>query len=204
MIGFLALVGLGSSCIPAHLQKYRRGGAGPTPAMNNGSDSDKAMFAKPQQKATVDSKTQATIYAIDDQTYRFLLKSEDVWDTALSVLLKNYNLTIVDKNSGIVTTEWDSFYLNNKVYRNKISMRVRRISWNQVDVTIRNNVERLHDATEAAGSLGTVWLPSDDIAGETARIVQNMALVLNQPPPILPPGTAVAKERHDVNTENKY
>ena len=41
--------------------------------------------------------------------------------------------------------------------------------------------------------VGRVWLPAEDGANEPARLVQNMALLMNQPPPVLPPGQAVAK-----------
>jgi hypothetical protein len=134
---------------------------------------------------------QATIYAVDKQTYRFNVREADVWDAVLNVLLKNYNLTIVDRQSGIVTTEWDSYFLNNEVFRNRLSLRVARSSGNTVDVMIHNSVERLRDASQATGAVGAGWLPGEDGANESARVVQNMALLLNQPPPVLPP-SAVA------------
>jgi hypothetical protein len=66
-----------------------------------------------------------------------------------------------------------------------------------VDLTVHNNVERLRDASQAAGTVGAVWLPAPDPANEVGRIVQNMALVLNQPPPVLPPNGALAKGNPD-------
>ena len=134
----------------------------------------------------VQAPPRATIYAIDKSTYRFTLREPEVWDAALNVLLRNYNLTIVDRSSGIIATEWDSYYLDRAVYRNKLSLRVARGSGG-VDMTIRNSVERLRDASEAAGAVGAVWLPTTDPGNEVVRIVQNMAILLNQPPPVVPP-----------------
>lgn len=207
----LGLIGLGA-CLPAHLAKYRKEkGEGSSASAPQGAplsiqdplvgSGPPASLAPPAQSATAPSQARAepvrgaaTIYAVDRQIFRFALREGDVWDAALNVLLRNYNLTIVDRQSGIITTEWDSFFLKGAVYRNKVSLRVSRSNWNNVDVMIVNNVERLRDAAQAAGTVGAVWLPADDPAGESSRIIQNMALVLNQPPPQLPPNSAVARK----------
>lgn len=213
---FLAMVILAvSGCIPAHLQKYRKGGGLATdPAITSPSSQElvgssftetdlddtptRAYRSKPSSKKT----TGASIYAIDEHTYRFRIREQDVWEAVLSVLMKNYNLTIVDRRNGVVTTEWDSYYLNNYVFRNKVSIRLRKNSYNVVDLMIHNNVEKLRDATQAAGTMGAVWLPAKDEAKEVGRILQNMSLVLNQPPPIMPPGTDVASgEKSDTGVE---
>ena len=129
----------------------------------------------------------ATIYAVDTQTFHLSLKEEDVWDSLLNVLMRNYNLNVVDRTSGIVTTEWDSFYLNQIVYRNKVSVRVRKLGRSQVEMIVHNNVEKLQDGS-SAGTVGAIWLPAGDNQKEVGRIVQNVAILLNQPPPTLLPG----------------
>ena len=161
-------------CIPEHLEKYR-------------SASVSSVAEPVSADAAPSGEKRATIYALDKQTFRFLVREDEVWDSAVSVLLRNYNLNIVDRPTGIITTEWDSFYLKQAVYRNKLTIRIRRVV-GAVEVTLLNNVERLRDASTAASGVGAVWLPAEDMAGETGRLVQNMALVLNQPPPLLPPG----------------
>jgi hypothetical protein len=190
---FMTLAVAMSACLPQQLQKYRNGGK------SAGVEPQDPMLAPSKDRAPASaskagaSPQRATIYAIDKQTYRFQIKDNEVWDSLLNVLLRNYNLTIVDRQSGIITTEWDSYYLKNEVFRNRVSVRLNRSSYSSVDVTMHNNVEKLRDAAQAAGTVGAVWLPAEDQAGEIARIVQNVALVLNQPPPVLPPNTAVAK-----------
>lgn len=143
----------------------------------------------------------ATIYAVDKQSYHFAIRDTDVWEAALTVLLRNYNLTIVDRGAGILATEWDSFYLDRAVYRNKLSLRMARTTGGGVDLTLHNSVERLRDAAQAAGTVGAVWLPSPDPGNEVTRIVQNMALLLNQPPPVVPPNaTPVAKSEPSLES----
>ena len=85
---------------------------------------------------------------IDKNRFRIHKTYSRVWDNILDLVLKNYNLNIADKNSGLITTEWDSYYLNNKVFRNKLSIRVKQPNWNMVDVIVYNNVEILADNRE--------------------------------------------------------
>jgi len=197
-----------SACLPKSLDKYRKNKRGTSSSSNDVTLMDQSIDTAPSPGSTLTQKNsavrstasaqparrQASIYAIDQKTFRFKVKDGDVWNSALNVLMRNYNVTVIDRKNGIVTTEWDTYYLGNEVYRNKISMRMSRSSYSNVDLTIHNNVEKLRDASQAAGTVGAVWLPADDKANETARIVQNMALLLGQPPPILPPGMAVAKD----------
>ncbi len=208
-VGLLAV----TACLPAQLDKYRAkdGQDGKERAadtvMAPGADASEiapsnsrpsepkappkfASNRQNNQAGQPPSAPRATIYALDKQTFRIALRDTEIWDAALNVLLRNYNLTIVDRNSGIITTEWDSYYLNKEVFRNKLSVRVAKSAFNAVDVTIHNNVEKLRDASQAAGTVGAAWLPAADPANEVGRVIQNMALVLNQPPPVLPPNAA--------------
>lgn len=206
-----------TACLPAQLDKYRNkdGQDGKERAADTvmapgadasdigsptlGSHANEQKREASQKPAPVRATSQAnqpsqppraTIYAIDRQTFRIAMRDTEVWDAALNVLLRNYNLNIVDRTSGIITTEWDSYYLNKEVFRNKLSIRVAKSAYAAVDVTIHNNVEKLRDASQAAGTVGAVWLPAADPANEIGRVIQNMALVLNQPPPVLPPNAA--------------
>ena len=185
----LAVVALTAACVPRYLAKYRSS----DPKSNVQSES--SGYVVGDQRTTVDGVTKKpepkrkTIYALDENTFRFALSEDEVWDSALNVLLRNYNLNIVDRASGVATTEWDSYYLDSKVYRTKVSIRVRRISRSYVDVLVYNNVEQLHDGS-SAGTVGAVWLPAKDGSKEVGRLVQNMALLLNQPAPVMPSAMA--------------
>lgn len=164
-----------SACMPSYLKKYDR--SGPTQEVTPYASVDGR-----QQKVT--KKSRATIYAVGNSTFRFRLGYDQVWTGALNVLMNNYNITTLDKDSGIITTEWDTFYLNEKVYRNKVSMHLKRTAWNTVDLVMYNNVEMLHSGDAKSGN--AIWLPAAPNKREVGRIVQNMALALNQAPPLLP------------------
>lgn len=206
LIAFATLICVTTGCLPAVLDKYRQkatsgspgasiAGAVEDPLLPRTKDADdRSQYQTSGSSAGREPYVQrSTIYALNKQTFRFAMRENDVWETALNVLLRNYNLTIVDRSSGVITTEWDSFFLDKDVYRNRLSLRIFRSARDQVDVIVHNNVERLRDASQATNAVGAVWLPAEDRGSEVNRIIQNMALLLNQPPPVLPPSTAVAK-----------
>lgn len=199
LITVILFAGMGVSCLPAALDKYRsKKPDDDRPASTAVEDpllprSKELEGPSETRKSPPLSPQRATIYAVDKQTYRFALREGEVWDTAINVLLRNYNLTIVDRNSGVITTEWDSYFLEKDVYRNRLSLRIVKLSRDQVEMVVHNNVERLRDASQATNTVGAVWLPAEDRGNEVGRIVQNMALLLNQPPPVLPPQSAISK-----------
>lgn len=192
MTTLLLLVGLfGTACVPSYLQKY----------VNSNSSQEVGPYRSANGRQVKTGKTPAAaIYAVSGNTFRFRMPYDDVWNSALNVLMNDYNITTLDKDSGVITTEWDTFYLNDKVYRNKVSLHLKRPSWNVVDVMIYNNVEVLQSGDQTRGT--AVWLPSTQGKRELGRLVQNMALALNQKSPVLPdeiiarsPAPATSKPR---------
>lgn len=169
--GLLLSLGLASSSC-ATLEKY-------SPKLRG---ADKAPTQRGTQVAQ--AVNPASIFALDGNTFRFQLSFGRVWNSALDVLLENYNLNIVDRKSGVITTEWDSFYLDSKVYRNKVSLRIKKLAYNMVDVTIHNSVETLQSV--GAGGVSSAWLPHPKSSEEMGRLVHNMAINLGQPRPVLP------------------
>lgn len=166
------LAGLGlplSGCMTELMQKYRGAAAG-------------SGVANPPKAGAA---ARPGIYPVDQGTFRLALSYDRVWDALMDVLLKNYNLAIADRGNGLITTEWDSYYLDGKVHRNKLSMRLKRLSTGQTELTLFNNVEVLSKLPD--GGITEIWLPSDRNKVEIGRIVQNMAIALNLPKPQLPP-----------------
>ena len=188
-----------AGCIPPYLAKYQKADGPYQPVTAQKSQMESPQSNQRHVQAAPASK--ASIYLIDKNTFRFVLGQPQVWDGAVDVLLRNYNLNIVDKNSGIITTEWDSYYLGDKVYRNKISMLIKRNGWNGVDVIIYNNMEVLKEG--ASGNAPTIWLPTKGDNRETGRIVQNMATYLNQPAPELPHDMIARAPRNPENQETR-
>lgn len=119
----------------------------------------------------------------------------EVWNGVLNILLRNYNVQTVNQESGVITTEWDRFYLDHKVYRNKISLRVSSGPYHQTHLVVVNNVEVLQDSADS-GSLSPVWLPSKDRSEESERLVRSLAAWLRLSPPVSP---VAGSEKSDLN-----
>jgi len=133
---------------------------------------------------TVSSQKGPAITQVSKTIFRIAKSEQAVWDSTVNVLMKNYNLNVVDRSSGVVSTEWDSFFSNNLTLRNKVSVRVRKISSRTTEVSIHNSTEKLADASTVGAGGGAVWLPADDSGAEVKRIIHNTALALNLTPPI--------------------
>ena len=183
----LAAFGL-TSCVPMQLQqKYGSNSYldnEPTSLTAEKPAVEGQPVATPSPATAKNEKVSTTVYMIDKNTFRFLLKPTQVWDSAVNILMRNYNLNIVDKTSGIITTEWDSYYQDNRLYRNKVTILLKNTAWTSADVVVFNNNEVLKEGQ--TGGFDAIWLPAKGDDREMGRIVQNMALYLNQPIPTLP------------------
>jgi hypothetical protein len=191
LIPVLCVVGWCSACTPAFLSKYTNGRSQQEVQASANSKAVQPPTAAARNPAAASPRTSATtravrptIFAVDQGTFRFQLGYERVWEATLDVLLRNYNLAIADRTNGLITTEWDSYYLDGKVHRNKVSMRLKRLGGSGVEVTIFNNVEVLSKLPD--GGITEIWLPTDKNKPEIGRIIQNMAIAMGQPRPNLP------------------
>jgi hypothetical protein len=188
LVPLLCFVGWCSACAPTFLNKYSGGPSNQEVKATAGSRAappqTAAKAGTSPSMAAASRPARPTIFAVDQSTFRFQLGYERVWEATLDVLLRNYNLAIADRTNGLITTEWDSYYLAGKVHRNKLSMRVKRMAGSLVEVTIFNNVELLSKLPD--GGLTEIWLPTDKNKAEIGRIIQNMAIAMGQPRPDLP------------------
>lgn len=119
------------------------------------------------------------IVANDNQTYTVRKPTDKVWASMLKVILKNYHVLVLDQKSGIISTDWDRYYFNNEVYRNKVTLHIRQKSWDATEVSVNNSIEKLDKDNDAVA--GGLWLPVDDDYSETKRIINNMAILLRLP-----------------------
>jgi hypothetical protein len=190
LVPVLCFVGWCSACsTPAFLSKYSGGRSNQEVKATTQSNAVPPPAAAPRTVAPAPAgaparKSRPTIFAVDQGTFRFQLGYDRVWEATMDVLLRNYNISIADRTNGLITTEWDSYYLEGKVHRNKVSMRLKRLGGSLVEVTIFNNVEMLSKLPD--GGITEIWLPTDKNKPEIGRIIQNMAIAMGQPRPNLP------------------
>jgi hypothetical protein len=128
-----------------------------------------------KKPATQNKAIKKTVQKLDHKTYRYQVERLKVWKAILDIISPDYNVTVVDLKSGIITTDWDRYYLDGKAFRNRITLRTKRVGKKETTLIINNKVERLKDNN---------WLPSKKESEEVNRIVYNLSKMLGQ---ILPP-----------------
>lgn len=171
------LVGFHTACVPSFLDKYKR-----QEVQAQASQRRAPGSTAPAGPANPQGRRMPVITQVGEGVFRVPMSYDRTWDATVDVLLRNYNLQIVEKQSGIITTDWDSFYLDGKVHRNKLSLRMKRLVNQGVELTIHNNVEVL---SRVPDGVSEIWLPSDRSKPEIGRIVQNLAIQSGQPKPSL-------------------
>lgn len=109
---------------------------------------------------------------VRDQTYTIPSGADAVWDELIGVLLQDYALSVVDRSAGIVVSEWDSYVLKGQHYRNKLSLRMRRLASRTTELILHNEVE--------VWASGSGWFAGDqkESLAEVERIVKNTSLAL--------------------------
>lgn len=135
---------------------------------SEGSQSNSAEESK-------DTRGTHSVKVVDDVTFMFPSEKSKVWNAVLDVIGKNYNIIVLDEKSGIISTDWDSFYLDGQTKRNKVSIRISQPDENQTKVLVANNEEVLK---EKADNAGYVWVPGGEKKQEIKRIVKNTATIL--------------------------
>lgn len=146
------------------------------------------LLEKQAPEKNIAEQKRPQVIAVNKQTFLFQQDQDKVWNAAIDVLMGNYNLNIVDPRSGVITTEWDRFYYDNGVYRNKISIRVEQKGFQGTLVTLLNNVETLKLGEQSGASASSIWLPSNDISGEFDRVIKSMAQLVDLTPPLADKG----------------
>lgn len=177
------------SCVPDHLKKYSQQSPGLDPMVPQVDSQFVPQAPSSPPAAKKEAKVQdnyqrprALIYPVGEKIFAFKMTKNKVWQTAIQVLIENYNITTIDKNSGVITTEWDRFLKDNVIFRNRVSVVISEVNRREVRLSIHNNYEKVLDNLPGKGHSNT-WVPSTGGEEEIRRLVSNMAIALGQPLP---------------------
>ena len=77
-------------------------------------------------------------------------------------------------------TDWDKFFIDGRLFRNRIHVSVFPVGPKQTEVVIRNSLEYFSGVSESVADTGSEghWLPSPDITNEVANLVKNTRIQL--------------------------
>lgn len=160
-----------SGCLPGSLQKYQQR-----------SSSVDAAIPLPAPKAPkVRSKTAPRIVGqLKENTFNISASYHHTFRTALEILAENYPIHLVDVKAGVITTAYDTYYLDNRLYRNRLTLVIAATGKASSKLVV-NNTREVLDVSRVGEAGGQVWFPELKNNKEINRVAQNIARKLSLP-----------------------
>jgi hypothetical protein len=114
---------------------------------------------------------------VEGNSWRTGLPATRVFALLGRSLSQAYILTRVDRRNLSLQTDWDKFFIDGRLFRNRFVVSVFPIGPRQTEVLIRNNLEYFSGAAGQSGSQADGdWLPSPDVTDEVAKLVDGVNL----------------------------
>jgi|GEM_PF-647461 len=112
---------------------------------------------------------------VEGNTWRTSVPATRLFSLLGRSLSHNYLLSRVDRRNLTVHTEWDKFFIDGRLFRNRLIVSVFPVSARQSEVVIRNNLEYFSGSPGKSEDMGeSAWLPSPDITDEVTRLVDSV------------------------------
>jgi hypothetical protein len=110
---------------------------------------------------------------IDKNTWRVATSAGHLFQTIARVLSYTYIISKADRHALSLSTDWDKFFIDGRLFRNRISVNVFPHSPRTADLIIKNNIEYYtQNAQKADENSPTQWLPTQDITDELSRVLE--------------------------------
>lgn len=110
---------------------------------------------------------------LDKNTWRIAASAPLVFQTVARILSQTYILSQTDRRTFSLSTEWDKFFIDGRLFRNRVSINVFPLNSKFADLVIKNSIEYY---TQNNAKLDTnspdQWLPTQDITNEMDRILE--------------------------------
>jgi hypothetical protein len=119
---------------------------------------------------------------IEGNTWRTLAHPAIIFRIMFRLLSQNYVITSLDKKNFTLQTDWDKFFIDGRLFRNRMSVMVFPVGSRQTEVVVKNIVE--YFAGNSTKDEIITWLPTPDITDEIQKLVEQTnkqtALVTHQ------------------------
>lgn len=169
----VAIAATTAGCLPGSLQKYQQRSATvdaavPLPPLAS---------QRPRQSS---AKAPQVVGQLKENTFAISAPYQHTFRTALAILAENYPLHLVDAKAGVITTAYDTYYLDNKLYRNRLTLVISATGKKTTQMVVNNSREVL-DVSRVGEPGGKVWFPELKNGQEIKRVAQNIARKLALP-----------------------
>lgn len=109
---------------------------------------------------------------IEGNTWRTGANPALVHGIMARLLSQNYIISSVDRKNFNIQTDWDKFFIDGRLFRNRISVTIFPVGARQTEVVIKNLVE-YYTGTLAKQEENMAWLPCPDLTDEVNKLVEN-------------------------------
>lgn len=110
---------------------------------------------------------------LDRNTWRVATHAAHLFQTVSRILSQTYIISKADRQTLSLSTEWDKFFIDGRLFRNRISINVFPFNQRSADLVIKNNIEYYtQTAQKIDDNDPTQWLPTQDITDELDRILE--------------------------------
>ena len=110
---------------------------------------------------------------IEGNTWRTQAHPAMVFGIMSRLLSQNYIIASMDRKNYNLQTDWDKFFIDGRLFRNRISIMVFPVGPRQTEVIVKNIVEYYTGSPNNKLEENTAWLPSPDITDEISKLVEN-------------------------------
>lgn len=112
---------------------------------------------------------------VDGNVWRSSVDAVQLFNMLSRLLSQNYLLTSVDRKSLTLSTDWDKFFIEGRLFRNRLSISVFPVGHRQTEVVLKNSVEYFSGNPNNPQEMTLAnWLPSPDITDEVSRVVDSL------------------------------
>jgi hypothetical protein len=110
---------------------------------------------------------------LDRNTWRVATTAGHLFQTIARVISQSYIISQADRRALSLSTEWDKFFIDGRLFRNRISVNVFPYSARSADLVIKNNIEYYTQSAQKTDENNpTQWLPTQDVTDELDRVLE--------------------------------
>jgi hypothetical protein len=110
---------------------------------------------------------------IEGNTWRTQAHPAMVFGIMSRLLSQNYIINSMDRKNFNLQTDWDKFFIDGRLFRNRINIMVFPVGPRQTEVVLKNIVEYSTGNQNGKIEENSAWLPSPDITDEINKLIEN-------------------------------
>lgn len=110
---------------------------------------------------------------IEGNTWRTQAHPAMVFGIMSRLLSQNYIINSMDRKNFNLQTDWDKFFIDGRLFRNRINIMVFPVAPRQTEVVLKNIVEYYSGNQNSKLEENSAWLPSPDITDEINKLIEN-------------------------------